>query len=330
MKRLSTFSILMLLLCAAWAQTPETVNGFAVGGGVDNTTGSVAIIGQPFSQYAQTANYSATLGVGQSQLSVKKVEAVINEGEAYTENGFNYPATTTAGTYEDSRYDKFGGQYNYDQLTTLKLMVLGAFTCGDPVKDFDNHIYQTVEVAGYCWTKENLVSEHYADGSDLTEAPMVYTSASFPSASDNLNTYGRLYTWYSAVKLPAGSTSAPSSVGGFVQGVCPNGWHIPTPTEKDALMAVSALDLRTHELWITPNDNNNSTNFTSLPAGLYNADLDRFEGLTTETDFWYDASDAGVVNGVIIVPALCYYCDAPLLLPQSTSNGLSVRCVRNY
>lgn len=330
MRRLSTLFILLSLFYAGWAQTPETVNGFAVGAGVDNTTGSVAIVGQPFSEYAQTADYNATLGVGQSQLSLIKGQAIINQGEAYSGYGFEYPASTPVGTYENSRYDKFGGDYNYDQLTTLKLIVLGSFTCGDPVQDYDEHIYQTVEVAGYCWIKENLMSEHYADGTNLTEAPMVYNTTAHPSVAGNLATYGRLYTWYSAVNLPAGSTSVPTALNGFVQGVCPNGWHIPTPTEKEDFLAMSALDLRTHERWVTPNDNNNSTNFTSLPAGLYNAELGRFEGLTTETDFWYDASDAGVVNGVIVVPALCYYCDVPMLIPQSANNALSVRCVRNY
>ena len=334
MKRLSILSILMLLMFAAWAQNPGVV-GFAVGGGIDAATGSEAIIGQPFSEFVKTADYSVTLGIGQSQLSLRNVTASINEGESYSQYGFNYPSTTPSGTYTDSRYDLFGGDYNYDLLTTLNLTVLATAVdpCGGEVTvyDGDHNPYNTVAVAGYCWTRENLIAEHYAsDGSALTEAAKVYSSLTFPNESENLATYGRLYTWYAAVNLPAGSTSAPVAVGGYVQGVCPNGWHIPTVVEKNALLSLSALDLRTHEWWITPNSNTNSTNFTSLPAGKYNAALGQFEGMTLETDFWYDASDAGTSGSTIVVPALCYWCDQPQELTHQASDGLSVRCVKNH
>ena len=117
MKRLSICSILLLLVFAAGAQAPETVNGFAVGGGIDATTGSEAIIGQPFTQFAQTADYNATLGIGQSQLVLTKVNAIVNEGEGYSANGFNYPSTTTAGTYRDTNYSQLGSLLNYDSMT---------------------------------------------------------------------------------------------------------------------------------------------------------------------------------------------------------------------
>lgn len=334
MKRLSTLSILMLLMFAAWAQN-QGVSGFSVGGGIDAATGSEVIIGQPFSEYVETADNNVTLGVAQSQLSLRKVDATINEGEEFNQDGFYYPSTTTHGTYDDSRYDKFGGDYNYDLLTTLHLVVLEVI---DPcngvglVYDADHNTYHTVALAGYCWTRENLIAEHYDDGANtpLTETPKVYSSSVFPNESENLATYGRLYTWYAAVNLPAGSTASPATVGGFVQGVCPTGWHIPTVSEKNALLAHSALDLRTHEWWISPNFNNNSTNFTSLPAGKYNSVLNQFEGMTLETDFWYDASDAGTSGGTIVVPALCYWCDQPLELSHQASDGLSVRCVKNH
>ena len=156
MKRLSICSILLLLVFAAGAQAPKTVNGFAVGGGIDATTGSEVIIGQPFSQFAQTADYNATLGIGQSQLALTKINAVVNEGEGYSDNDFSYDASTAAGTYNDTNYSKLGSQFNYDSMTTLRLVVLGTFACGDLVYDVDLNEYQTVQVAGYCWTKENL------------------------------------------------------------------------------------------------------------------------------------------------------------------------------
>ena len=330
MKRLSICSILLLLVIAAGAQTPETVNGFAVGGGIDATTGSEVIIGQPFTEFVKTSDYSATLGIGQSQLSLKKIEAHVNEGEAFSQDGFSYDASTPAGTYNDTLYSTLGGQFNYDSMTTLHLVVLGsAFNCGDPVVDVDNNVYQTVSVAGYCWTKENLKATHYPDGTAEISGIRIYDDD-----DANLPVYGRLYTWYGAVNLPDGSSDAPVSVGGFVQGACPNGWHIPTTNELDALGTISTHELNATTLWVGPyaGDNTNASGFSALPAGKYNAETSQYEGLGTEAYWW---SDNGTYNPTTLTTSAhvftcAYFCDGLITQTLTASDGASVRCVRNY
>jgi len=320
---------LLMLLYAGWAQTPQTVNGFAVGAGADNTTGSVAIVGQPFSEYAQTANYSATLGIGQSQLVRTNINAVVNQGEGYSANGFDYPATTATGTYNDTLYAKLGSHLNYDSVTTIRLVVLGPFTCGNPVYDGDLNEYQTVEVAGYCWTKENLKATHYADGTTEITGIRVYNDD-----NANLPLYGRLYTWYGAVKLPEGSSDAPATVDGFVQGACPDGWHIPTNTELTALGTVNTHDLSATTLWVGPHagENTNASGFTAVPAGKYNAELFRYEGLGTEANFWGDNGTYSPSTLITLahVYTCAYYCDGLLANVLNAYDGASIRCVRNH
>lgn len=330
MKRLSICSILLLLVFAAGAQAPKTVNGFAVGGGIDATTGSEVIVGQPFTEFVKTANYSATLGLGQSQLVLKKIEANINEGESYSQDGFSYDATTPAGNYYDTLYSKLGGQFNYDSMTTLHLLVIGgSFTCGDPVMDVDNNVYQTVAVAGYCWTKENLKTTHYPDGTTEISGTRIYNDD-----DANLSIYGRLYTWYGAVNIPEGSTDAPTAVGGFVQGACPDGWHIPTNDELTALGTVSVPALNATTLWVDPHagENTNASGFTALPAGKYNASLSRYEGLGTEANWWGDhgTSDPATLTTSSLVFTCAYYCDALLTNTFNAYDGASIRCVRNH
>ena len=330
MKRLSICSILLLLVFAAGAQAPETVNGFAVGGGIDATTGSEVIIGQPFSEFVKTADYNATLGIGQSQLSLKKIDAHVNEGDGYSENGFDYPATTAAGTYNDTLYAKLGGQFNYDSMTTLRLVVMGgSFTCGDPVFDIDHNEYQTVEVAGYCWTKENLKATHYADGTTEITGIRIYNDD-----NANLPVYGRLYTWYGAVNLPDGSSDEPTAVGGFVQGACPDGWHIPTNGELTALGTVNTHALNATTLWVGPHagDNTNASGFTAVPAGKYNAELSRYEGLGTEANFWGDNGtySPSTLTTLAHVYTCAYYCDGLIANTLNAYDGASIRCVRNY
>ena len=70
---------------------------------------------------------------------------------------------------------------------------------------------------------------HYADDNSDIPVALVYNIAPDNDEDANLEAFGRLYTWYSAVKLPEGSTDALAE--GYVQGICPDGWHIPTHEE---------------------------------------------------------------------------------------------------
>ena len=83
----------------------------------------------------------------------------------------------------------------------------GSFTCGEQISDVEGNTYETVEIGGLCWTKENMKSKTYADGTPIAKA-MIYSSSMHPDTNANLATYGRLYTWFSAVNVPEGSLNA--------------------------------------------------------------------------------------------------------------------------
>ncbi|MBP5758919.1 MAG: fibrobacter succinogenes major paralogous domain-containing protein [Bacteroidales bacterium] len=307
-----------------------TLFGFATGSSMaDGDNSTYSVIGEPFSGKSVDNGYEVTKGLAQTQLERLEVDATVNYGEGYSGYGFSYPTTTPAGDYTASLYSHHGGSYRYDLLKTLKLKVLGAISCGELVYDGDNHEYHTVAVAGYCWTQTNLRATHYADGSstEIVKA-LVYTSLGHPNATDNENTFGRLYTWYSAVNVPENSTTVPASdADGYVQGICPVGWHIPTAVEMAALNAVNSEDIRSTELWVQPNSNTNSTGFSALPAGTFNAANGRFEDLLSRTDFWSDHSDpAATVNAL----SLQYYCNTTMFSTNNAADAWSVRCVKNH
>lgn len=114
------------------------------------------------------------------------------------------------------------------------------FQCGGTVSDYDGYVYSAIEMAGFCWMQENLRVTHYASGTFIPNAS-VYHYGSLNDQESNLNTYGRLYTWYSAVNVPENSTVEPTADEyGYVRGVCPKGWHIPTEAEMSALRALNA------------------------------------------------------------------------------------------
>jgi len=97
--------------------------------------------------------------------------------------------------------------------------------------DVDGHTYNTIQLGSQCWMKENLRTTKYADntaialGSDTsTTIPYRY----YPNNSlSNVSTYGYLYNWKAAMGNASSSNSNPSGV----QGICPNGWHVPSEAE---------------------------------------------------------------------------------------------------
>lgn len=177
-----------------------------------------------------------------------------------------------------------------------------------PVTDADGNTYSTIKLDGYCWMAENLRT--------MTPNAMVYRSALSPDTVANLATYGRLYTWYDA----AGGTN-PEPIDGYVRGVCPNGWHLPTAKEINVLMTNSSDALRSESYWAIPADGANSTGFNALPAGYYNAAAQRFEGLHSTTLFHGDTPSS--------LFSLEYYCCKILPDQQTLQNGYSVRCVKD-
>ena len=224
-----------------------------------------------------------------------------------------------------------GTPYKYDLLKKLTLHVVKALVCGETVYDGNHNPYATVAVAGYCWTQENLRATHYADGVTEIENAGVYNAPGYDDETANEATYGRLYTWYSAVGLPEdGSGTLTPDANGYVQGICPENWHIPTAEEMAALNALSAEDIRTAELWLAPNSNTNSTGFTSLPAGMYNAASGRYERILMDTGYWSVANGTGGSETQNFASLqLPYYCNHPMETPVSASDMLSVRCVKN-
>jgi len=286
-------------------QTTMTMRGFTMGGATDGF--SYAVIGQPFGTIVANDNgYELSEGVAQMQLEYDTVYAVINYDADYTENGFNLPSQKVS--HEDSLYLVNGGIYNYDLLRTLYLIVCPR---PDSVKDAGGNKYSTVAVSGYCWTKENL---RYQTGNEKK-----YESQQYPDV--NVEKYGYLYTWADATGNGERNTD------GFVQGICPTvdwGWHIPNADETIALNSNEATALRSTSDWTNGEVNTNSTGFTAYPAGEFSAELNRFQGMGTQTDYWTEMKeDVNYVHAI----QLNYYCGTPMIKRHVANDGLSVRCV---
>lgn len=130
-------------------------------------------------------------------------------------------------------------------------VTLNPFVCGQSITDRDNFSYKTVLIGDQCWMAENLKTKTKPDGTCINSgasfvAPLCTKTLSgieyggeTNSGRDcisSTNTRGTevdcsigytLYRWAAIMD----STPVEGE-----QGICPNGWHIPTNAEQDTLI----------------------------------------------------------------------------------------------
>lgn len=183
--------------------------------------------------------------------------------------------------------------------------------CGGSVTitDYDGNQYGTVKIGTQCWMNKNLRTSHFADGTSIPYCNSMYLSGPLYSAPDGSSTatatYGFLYNIEAAMNGASASSANPSNV----QGVCPNGWHLPSKAEWTQLVnhlkrydeywcgdnnTYIAKSLASTTGWTSstlpcaignnPSDNN-YTGFGALPAG--NREVgEGYHGFGYEAYFW--------------------------------------------
>ena len=104
---------------------------------------------------------------------------------------------------------------------------------GEMTDPRDGKKYKTVEVDGKIWMAENL---NYADSS---EYPLLKGEIlCYNNDNDNCELFGRLYSRLAAMNDERCEYLESCLLGnGFLQGICPDGWHIPGVVESRNLMA---------------------------------------------------------------------------------------------
>ena len=214
----------------------------------------------------------------------------------------------------------------------------------DAVTDIDGNKYDAVRIGEQVWMAQNLRTTRFANGTSVSEGDDMSSDAPLwykPSNSNVLNGY--LYNWQAAMNGSASSQANPSGV----QGICPDGWHLPSVAEwqqlTDYLASHSeyvcsgtgenvAKSLAWNKGWSSCGDecaignhqeDNNSTGFSAIPVGYYPGSYTNYgynASFWSATEGW-DASAVGV-NLYVADPVV-------RLLNCDKVGGFSVRCVRN-
>lgn len=207
--------------------------------------------------------------------------------------------------------------------------------CTGTVSDGSGNSYEVVRVGCECWTKSNLKAQKYVGGGDIASAEGYY-SADNPNTDENIDKFGRLYTWYSAVNVTEGDdnatptlTTEPTSHMQYVQGICPQGWAIPSQESfQSAFTAAGGTDnLKSSDgnLWLPGGAGTDASGFSAVGAGYYDSNIDRYVNLLGET-YWWD--DEAVTISEAACSSITHTCPYLLSTKMNKHFGLSVRCVR--
>jgi uncharacterized protein (TIGR02145 family) len=204
----------------------------------------------------------------------------------------------------------------------------------------DGHVYKFVTIGNQVWMAENLAylpAVSPSTSGSLTE-PYFYvydydgSNISIAKATANYAMYGVLYNWPAAMNGGAGSNNNPSGV----QGVCPNGWHLPSVAEWTQLTdylggeSVAGGKLKEADFthWLSPNEGaTNERWFTALPGGDRD-DLGSFSGIGYY-GLWWSTTEFGATNSWRFF--IGYSSEGVDSSPYgSLDYGFSVRCVKDY
>lgn len=218
----------------------------------------------------------------------------------------------------------------------------------------DNQIYTAVKIVTQCWMAKNLAYLPSVSSSDSGSALMKYyyvydyqdTVVSAAKASNNYQVYGVLYNWIAAMDSSQSSSAVPSGV----QGVCPQGWHIPSDEEWKILEGNvdsqysypdaewdgsgwrgfdvgSNLKETGTSHWAPPNSNaTNSSGFTALPGGGRGS-FGSFADLGNSADFWTATEN----NTSTAIRRSLYYnaTGSSRSTLDNKAAGRSVRCIKD-
>lgn len=214
------------------------------------------------------------------------------------------------------------------------------------VTDIDGNAYNTVHIGIQCWMAENLKTTTYHNGTSIpnvtdTFAWQMLSTGAYVWYNNDISwkpLYGALYNYYTTVDA---------------NGLCPEGWHVPTDDEwtyltdfiggtgdphgneiKSCRQVNSPLggscNTSLHPRWAENTYNANygtdDYGFSGLPGGG-RMDSGNFDYLGTSSKWWSSTEDNWLCTWS---HCLSYYYGNISCYYENKTHGLSVRCLRDY
>ena len=251
---------------------------------------------------APISNFSADITSGTAPLTVNFTDQSTNTPNSWQWD-FGDGATSTqpnpSHTYNnEGSYTvtlTVSNEYGSDTKTINNYIYVGNGGGGEPcpgtptVTDADGNVYNTVQIGGQCWMKENLRVGTRIDGSQEMTNNSTIEKYCYDNDPANCDIYGGLYQWNEMMQYTTQEG---------VQGICPSGWHLPTDGEwtivTDYLGGenVAGEKMKSTSGWYNNGNGTNSSGFNALPGG-YRYSSGSFYYLGRSGKWWSSSESSG-------------------------------------
>ena len=210
---------------------------------------------------------------------------------------------------------------------------------GTLVDNRDGQVYKTVKIGCQWWMAENLNYRYLQPTEELDSSSFCYNDS-----MDYCAKYGRLYTWSAAMDSAGLFSNSGKGCGNntfcnldsvVVQGVCPEGWHIPVDVEFDILaFAVGKYSpnggkvLKSASDWGDNGNGSDAFGFSALPAGfVFNGE--RYDNMFYTARFWSTTECCSPMNSAGASLQMDHN-DYARLMNSDKFFSFSVRCVKDH
>ena len=188
----------------------------------------------------------------------------------------------------------------------------------------DSNEYRWININGMTWMAENLNVGRMISGTQMQKDNSVIEKYCYKNKISNCDIYGGLYQWKEMLNYSLNT-----------QGICPEGWHVPSSKEWEALIDafggenIAASQLKSYDgnHWKTSykllknNSNFPENGFNILPSGYRSISIGKFVNLN-RVGIYRNSNDGS---------SYMFLYDSNKVLKKSIDNkgGFSVRCVKN-
>lgn len=223
-------------------------------------------------------------------------------------------------------------------------------TAGTFVDKRDGEKYKWVKIGTQIWMAENLKylpkvdsPENGSEDSGFESSQFLYVynyngnNVEAAKTTSEYLTYGVLYNWYAAMNGSASSENNPSGI----QGVCPDGWHLPSDNEWKSLeselgMVSNDLDkitfrgydqgskMKSITGWNGGGNGTNLSNLNVFPAGIRY--VGQFIDVGKQSSFW-SSTESELYN--TYRRRLTFENEGIDRNGGDKDNGYSIRCIKD-
>ena len=234
--------------------------------------------------------------------SSSSIKALLSSSSSKFQNGWSWDIPLE---------DRLNSKINYGSMTDSR----------------DGQTYKTIKIGNQLWMAQNL---NYADSNKTTS--LKGSSWCYGDKDENCKVAGRLYTWAAAMDSVALFNKYGESCGYGVtcwpiypvQGICPDGWRLPSKRDWEILDSIADGKLRSQTGWEKINGSD-SIGFSALPVGI--RDKDGFYYAGEDTYFW--SSSVFNSSGNPYIMNLNDFYESASLTDGKKNEGRSIRCLEN-